>query len=467
MGGIYVNGESKIRPGAYFSVTTGDERTVAKVKGIVAVLFKADGGPVVPKEIFSEAELKKLYGDNETVDAAIEAFAGGAKEVVAVRVGSGGTKAAAALKEQGGESAAAVTITAKYPGKRAFSVTVRDSIDAEKSRELIIYEGQQVFERFVFAKGDNESKALADAMFDSMYFDVEVNADGKVLADTAQTEFSAGTNPSTTTQDYSTALELLEMYDFDVIAVDTEDTDIHKLVVAYIDRIYEAGQLAMTVLAEKSSVLLKDRMAHAKAFNSEKVIYVVNPAVSKGAVKLDGYQTAARIAGMVACGESNISLTHTVVDGITELTDRLTPSQMEDAELSGCLVLSYSPTKKVWIDNAINTLVEPAANQDNGWKKIRRTKTRYELIRRVNEVVEISIGKIDNDTNGRATLISKIQDIGTSMIEESKLLACTVTENQNITADGDTAYFDIDVIDKDSMEHIYMTYKFQFSTNVE
>ena len=193
----------------------------------------------------------------------------------------------------------------------------------------------------------------------------------------------------------------------------------------------------------------------------------MNPAVSKGAVKLDGYQTAARIAGMVACGESNISLTHTVVDGITELTDRLTPSQMEDAELSGCLVLSYSPTKKVWIDNAINTLVEPAANQDNGWKKIRRTKTRYELIRRVNEVVEISIGKIDNDTNGRATLISKIQDIGTSMIEESKLLACTVTENQNITADGDTAYFDIDVIDKDSMEHIYMTYKFQFSTNVE
>ncbi len=467
MGGIYINGESKIRPGAYFRVTTGDERTVAKVKGIVAVLFKAAGGPVVPKEIFSESELKKLYGDTETVDAAASAFAGGAKEVVAVRIGNGGTKATVALKEQGGESATAVTITAKYPGKRDFTVTVRDALDTEDAREVIIYEGQQAFEKFVFAKGDNESKALAEAMADSMYFDVEVNTDGKVLADSVQTAFSSGTNPNTSTQDYATALELLEMYDFDVIAVDTEDTDIHKLVVAYIDRIYEAGQLAMTVLAEKSSVLLKDRMAHAKEFNSEKVIYVVNPAISAGTKKLDGYQTAARIAGMVASVESNMSLTHTVLEGITELVDRLTPSQIESAELSGCLVLSYSPGKNVWIDNAINTLVEPAANQDNGWKKIRRTKTRYELIRRVNEVVEVSIGKIDNDTNGRATLISKIQDIGTSMIEEGKLLSCIVSENQNIVADGDAAYFDIDVVDKDSMEHIYMTYKFQFSTNVE
>ena len=31
-------------------------------------------------------------------------------------------------------------------------------------------------------------------------------------------------------------------------------------------------------------------------------------------------------------------------------------------------------------------------------------------------------------------------------------------------ADGDYAYVDIQVIDKDSIEHLYLTYKFQFSS---
>ena len=41
---------------------------------------------------------------------------------------------------------------------------------------------------------------------------------------------------------------------------------------------------------------------------------------------------------------------------------------------------------QVWIDKAINTLITPPADRDEGWKKIRRTKTRYELIRRCNTI---------------------------------------------------------------------------------
>lgn len=33
-------------------------------------------------------------------------------------------------------------------------------------------------------------------------------------------------------------------------------------------------------------------------------------------------------------------------------------------------------------------------------------------------------------------------------------------------SDGDYAYCDIEVIDKDSIEHLYLTYKFQFSSRV-
>ena len=139
---------------------------------------------------------------------------------------------------------------------------------------------------------------------------------------------------------------------------------------------------------------------------------------------------------------------------------------MEAAEQSGCLVLSVSPDGGVWYDNAINTLITPDGNHDTGWKKLRRVKTRYELLYRANSVADQLVGKVDNDTNGRATILSAIQNVGNAMITEGKLQSCDVEQSASITADGDTCGFDIDVVDLDSAEHIYLTYYFQFSTVV-
>ena len=84
--------------------------------------------------------------------------------------------------------------------------------------------------------------------------------------------------------------------------------------------------------------------------------------------EIDGYQTAARIAGMIGAASANSSLTHTVIRGFSEILERLTNTEIISAEKKGCIVLSYNKAKQVWIDNAINTLVTPADNQDDGWK---------------------------------------------------------------------------------------------------
>ena len=231
------------------------------------------------------------------------------------------------------------------------------------------------------------------------------------------------------------------------------------------NRVFNAGILAMAVVAEKYTVELDTRKAHAAAFNDCNMHYVLNAHISEQGTEIDGYQTAARFAGLIGACASNSSLTHTVINGFTEILERLTNSQIIDAEKKGCLVLTYNSQKQVWIDNAINTLITPADNQDDGWKKIRRTKTRYELIRRMNVTSDNLVGKVDNDKNGRATVISQLQAVGNSMVSEGKLTSCTVAESSVYTADGDSAWFEISVIDKDSMEHIYLTYKFQFSTN--
>ena len=115
----------------------------------------------------------------------------------------------------------------------------------------------------------------------------------------------------------------------------------------------------------------------------------------------------------------------------------------------------------------MSTTTAPDVDQDDGWKKIRRTKTRYELLYRGNQAADVLAGKVDNDTNGRMTIMAAIQKVGNVMIAEGKLNACTVSLSSKIVSDGDTCGFDIDVIDKDSAEHIYLIYYFQFSTNVE
>ena len=74
---------------------------------------------------------------------------------------------------------------------------------------------------------------------------------------------------------------------------------------------------------------------------------------------------------------------------------------------------------------------------------------------------------MDNDTNGRLTITGQLIDVCYRMVKEQKIISYNVTENKDYPADGDSAWFDIDVVDKDSAEHIYTSFGFQFSTREE
>lgn len=467
MAETYIVGETKVRPGAYFNIQkTGINAQASVVNGVTAVLFRADFGPLQAIELSAEDGYETLFGTGGTTDAMLEAIHGGAKTIIACRVGNGGTPATITL--QGEEKQAAVTLTALYSGKKVFTVTIRNKLTDSTLKECIIYAGILEFEKVEFAAGTKEAAALVEAFSRSKKFKAELiegQEDVEIL-NVSQSMFTSGTNPQVTANDYSNAFTQVEAYDFNTICVDTEDTEIHLLLQSFVQRIFQAGMLVQAVVAEKHSIELETRQSHAAALNDEKMHYVLNAHIKEQGKEIDGYQTAARFAGLIGACASNTSLTHTVIHGFTEILERLTNSQIVAAEKSGCLVLTYNSTKQVWIDNAINTLITPADNQDDGWKKIRRVKTRFELIRRMNITSDLLVGKVDNDQNGRSTVISQLQAVGDAMIAEGKLNACIVSENPIYKADGDSAWFQIDTIDKDSMEHIYLTYKFQFSTNI-
>lgn len=463
MAGYFQIGEKKVRPGAYFNIAKQDNSNAfGAVDGVVAVLFKSDFGPLNTATVIEAGDgYASVFGEAGTTDAIREALNGGALKIIACRVGNGGTAATVSFAAETGS----VKITAKHPGAMEFSITVRTKLTDQTVKECIIYSGTKEFEKISFSAGENEAAALIEAFGESKNFSAEAtdSATGEVT-EVSQSKFTAGTNPNTTNEDYGNALMEVEKYYFNTICVDTEETAVHTLVAGFLDRIFEEGQFGIAVFSEGSTKDYEERVAAAAAYNNEKVVYVLNPDIKTINEELRGYQTAALLAGMIASCSSAKSLTHTVLDQATELGELLTSTQITKAEENGCLVLSRNTNDEVWIDSAINTLVNPDENHDEGWKKIRRVKTRFELLFRANAQADALVGKVDNDANGRATIVAKIQKICNDMIQEGKLTAATVAESTAYAADGDTCYFDIDVIDKDSAEHIYLFYTFRFST---
>ena len=125
----------------------------------------------------------------------------------------------------------------------------------------------------------------------------------------------------------SNAFKQVEAYEFNTICVDTEDTSVHLLLQSFINRIFDAASLTQAVVAEKHTVDLETREAHAASFNDEKMHYVLNAHVNEQGTEIDGYQTAARIAGMIGAVAANSSLTHTVVSGFSEIKEKLTNTE--------------------------------------------------------------------------------------------------------------------------------------------
>ena len=467
MAGYFSLGESKVRPGAYYNIQSrGEEAAYGAVDGVVAVLFQGKMGPLGKATIINAADgYEKVFGTAGTTSALREALYGGALKLIAVRIGTGGTAPGVSLTAATGT----VRFAAKYPGAANFTVTIRNKLADSDRKECVVYLDSEEYLKVAFAAGGNEVAALVAAFAENDMFDVTANVTENVTAsgvitNVSQSALTGGVDPTVTNASYTAALSEVEKYYFNTICIDTINADVETLVSAFLDRIRDAGQFGIAVFGANSADTLENRITAAAAFDKENVVYVVNPKAYAGSLELDGYQTAALIAGLIASTPSSDSVTHSIIERYTVLGERMTNSQMEDAELGGCLVLSTNANDQIWIDSAVNTLINLDADHDAGWKKIRRVKTRYELLYRANAQADALVGQVDNDVNGRATIIAKIQAICNAMQEEGKLTQATVEESEAYTADGDSCYFDIDVVDLDSAEHIYLMYHFQFST---
>ena len=474
---FYNEGENKIRPGVYQRHSnSGLGALVGARDGIVAIPIQAKWGPL--GKVVKNTGKKALYatygtgtlGAGYTVPVAEEIFNAGAPTVYTYRLGTGGKAASK-------EIVTGLTVTAKHVGTASISVAVQAKIGDATMKEFLVYFGNEQVEKFTFAVDTKaEGANLVEAAKESKYVTVAATPSGtlptvvQALA-VADGELEGGQDPTVTNENYSTAFQAFESYYFNTITIDVDDDEnltLSLLLQSYIDNAYLTGKLCVGVVGEKTTVDFEKRKVHATAFNDAKMVYL-GGGFKAGNVDKDGVLSIARTAGVIAATPSSQGITHLPISSATELCETLTNVQYEEAIQAGMLLLSMSPDGTVWYDSGINTLVTPdAETQDDGWKKIRRTKTRFEIIDRLDRVLLPKVGRISNDSDGVADVIQSAQRVLDAMAgTERKLLpGATIVADPDNPFTADSVWFIIQADDIDSMEKIYLQYQFRYSQNV-
>ncbi|MDE7054593.1 MAG: phage tail sheath subtilisin-like domain-containing protein [Oscillospiraceae bacterium] len=474
MASFFIIGEKKTRPGVYLRYENWGKPPVAGVDdGKCAAVFRSNWGPLGQAMVLEQYEdIAKRYGDggeNGTTAVPLEQFKGGARLVYALRLGTGGTHGSYAITDAAGDEV--IRMTLKYPGSRRLAVTIRPTLADPDTSELLIVEGTEQMEKLTFSNAENSVDALMEAFGTkgSDYFTLtRVKDSEEKLASVDQEEITGGTDPAVNVGSYSRAFEVLESYRWNVMAVDTEDTAIHAVMQLFLNRIYDGGKFTMGVIGEPSTVDFETRLLHASAYNDYQIVYVGNGFTDISGNVYEGWRAAARIAGLIAGTPSNESITRAAITGAVECTELLTNNQHERAIRAGALMFSVSAANTVWVEQGINTLVLPTAKEDEGWKKIKRVKVRFELFQRLNDTVEPLIGRINNDPDGRMTVVQVSNGVCQTMVAERKLLAGAHVENDpDNKPEGDSAWFVVYVDDIDALEKMYYTFKFRFAPEEE
>ena len=467
---FYNEGENKKRPGVFQRHTNvGFDSLAGAQDGICAIPVQAAWGPLgtVVKNTLASDLTKNYgagtYGTGYTVPAAAAMFNGGASVVYTYRLGSGGTKASKEIVE-------GLTATAKYPGAMAISVAVKEKLGDSTKKQLQVYAGTTLVETWDFAAdGANEGANAVAAAKNSKYIELTGTAATVPALAVASGALEGGANPTVTNEDYSKAFAAFEPYYYNTIALDVDDDEnmtLSLMLQAYLANAYKMGKQGIVVVGEKVTVDFETRCTHSRAFNDEKNVYLGGGYMA-GNESNDGVMGICYTAGVIASTPSNQGITHTVINGATDLCESLTYSQYEQAIESGMLLLSRSSDGSIWYDSGINTLISPeTGTQDEGWKKIRRVKTRFEMVRRLNLALEPKVGRVSADTDGIADIIQTGQRVLDAMVNEGKLMpGATFAEDPSNTFNGDSGWFIVQSDDIDSLEKIYLQYQFRYSQN--
>lgn len=461
IGALFRLGEQKVRPGIFVRwYNAGGYKSYARALGVAAAVIKSNWGPL-GKVITVESleDVKQKLGTGYGADVVKEIFEGEAYFVHTVRAGVGGKSAEIELLNTEGLNV--VNLHTKYPTSREFNITLRDSLDSTKKEFLVFEDGRQI-ESLVFEKENEVNNFVEEVNKTSKYFNAQAQGEG-VLEVILNAEVTGGSDPEVTAEDYTNSFQKLETKFFDGITVDVEDPVIHASLHSFVKRKLREGYRMTAVVGEKPEVAFETRKRNAKSFNDFAMVYVGNGFETNAGI-VTGAKAAGRVLGMMVSSSYKSSLTKKTIDGAVSIAGELTSNEYNEAVENGMLVFSLNPDDIPQIDYGINTLVSLGEDDDEGWKKIRRVRTRYELIDRIAFTLAKAMANgIDNSHDGRQQVITLANGIINDMIMEGGLESGEMIIDPVTAPQGDSAWFKFDnLVDLDGLEKAYLAFGFKY-----
>lgn len=459
MAGTYTEGQSKVLSGVYTLIKAALERVQLGSRGIVAIPFTSDWGPVNSLEtIIMQPEFDKAYNGSGTSLTANKVyshlFKGKPSRVLAYRMATASAAKGTASVPAGASS---WELETAYPSDRAFNVVVKDGVNAGE-KVVEITEGGVLLASVKASEVDSLETALNGTGY------VKVTSKGTALPDnTAGVAFAGGDNGSAVTStEYQNFLTEVEADGTaNTTSLDgTSDAAIKDLAEAWVKRVRDEGVYTTLVVGGPAAWDNDPAAANtaSKALNHRGIINVGNG--------LDGF-TAAEIAIYVAARAASVALNRTLTDalagGYDNVNKQLTPGQRVKAKEEGTLVF----VKKggvVIIDEGINTLTVPPAGETVEMRKIRVHNTLDQISRDLEAFGDEYKKDKSNTAEARQTYAATVEQSYLQGLAAMEVIKADYFYEPDPEYHGkdasfkpaiDEAFFHSEVWPVDSMERIY------------
>src|SRR5690554_6722191 len=256
------------------------------------------------------------------------------------------------------------------------------------------------------------------------------------------------------TEQYADLRDAYSVQDFNVFVYPTVIDDLEQTATkAWVANCRKEGKHFIYVAGgdAESDADITEGNARSVLLKDEYIVNLVTGVVLPDGTEVQSADYAPYIAGLIAGTPINKSITYTELP-VADVTLRLKNSQVETALTSGSLVI-IKDGNKVRIEQGITT---DSNEQARG--KIRTTRARQAVATDIPAAARDSyIGKVDNNPNGQAALISAVKAYLELLETDNVLLEPEVTLDARYNSEGDKVFLAVSYTEVDSMERIFMT----------
>lgn len=391
-------------------------------RGIVAMPVKANWGPV--KEVVritSEKDLIDNFGNDMDYSAyklGRLALLGQPKELLLYRMADGTEKPGTLTLKAPIETAEtdAIKLDTIYPSSRAFKISVAPNIIDDTTTNITLYEGTKPLYEFKGLSGTpneiaiaiNEDEGNKWLKATSLIMDHPAPITLTSIAAKDMTGGNAGVS-SITSEHYIGAMSTFEGRKFNGFTLDgVTDQAIHTTVRGWVERNRDNGKKIRAYLGGTSEETITEANNRSKSTNYEGI---VNVGATGGILDGIEYTPAETAVYICALGEGQ-DMKECLCNQTTifqDVTTHLTNEEIEEALLSGTLILRYDDGAVV-IEDDVNTLKRYGQDQNEIWGYLRAIK----FMDMVDEDTSFTgnrqyVGKVLNGRTGQLAVLTALK----------------------------------------------------------